>query len=404
MRRALSVAVCCLSLAVPATAQLKAPTKRPKLAVDADTNDARQYYNYGLQQLERDPQAAADAFYWAARINPGWADALYARRVALLLRQPSILQRYWFGDSRTLRSKEVRQIDSLWYQALTQNPFLYEKLDRAIYDGWVKKWSEDYVGPGGSGANEVQYHLDNYLRQLDPELRAYLAYYDGRFDDALKLWADATKRAKYKASYRVLRGKLFYQTGNVDSAYAEFTQALDEMRKRDKKDMVYIYESKALVEQAIGMIHERHDSLTLAREAYGRALQEDLSYYPAHVHLGYVALSLKDTATALSEMDLAVQIRADDPLLHYVYGYTLGTAHKYAECETQLKKAAELEPLFALPHAVLGEIYEQQNKPQDALKEYKEYLTRAARTDTRHDNVQARVTALSSVSTSGALE
>jgi Flp pilus assembly protein TadD len=404
MFRALYVALCCVVLAAPATAQLKAPTKRPKLNVDADTNDARQYYSYGLQQLERDPQTAADAFYWAARINPGWADALYARRVALLLRQPNILQRYWFGDSRTLRSKEVRQIDSLWYQALTQNPFLYEKLDRAIYDAWVKKWAEDYVGPGNSGAMEVQYQLQNYLRQLDPELRAYLAYYDGRFDDALKLWADATKRAKYKAYYRVLRGKLFFQTGNVDSAYTEFALALDEMRKRDKKDLVYVYESKALVEQAIGMIHERHDSLAAARDAYGRALQEDLSYYPAHVHLGYVALALKDTATALNEMDLAVQIRADDPMLHYVYGYSLGSAHKYTECEAQLKKAAELEPLFALPHAALGEFYEQQNKPQDALKAYREYLARAARTDTRRENIQARVTALSAVSTSGALQ
>lgn len=403
MSRVLSVALC-FFLAVPATAQLKAPTKRPSLGVDADTNDARQYYNYGLQQLERDPDAAANAFYWAARINPGWAEALYARRVALLLRQPNILQRYWFGDSRTLRSKEVRQIDSLWFQALTQNPFLYEKLDRAIYDAWIKKWSEDAVGPGNGGALEVQYELQNYLRRLDPELRAYLAYYDGRFDDALKLWADATKRAKYKAYYRVLRGKLFFQTGNVDSAYAEFTQALDEMRKRDKKDLVYVYESKALVEQAIGMIHERHDSLSAAREAYGRALQEDLSYYPAHVHLGYVALSLKDTATALNEMDLAVQIRAEDPMLHYVYGYTLGTAKKYAECEAQLKKAAELEPLFALPHAVLGQIYEEQQKPQDALKSYREYLARAARGDTRREGIQARVTALSSSATSGALQ
>ena len=404
MFRALYVGLCCVVLAAPATAQLKAPTKRPRLNVDADTNDARQYYNYGLQQLERDPQTAADAFYWAARINPGWADALYARRVALLLRQPNILQRYWFGDSRTLRSKEVRQIDSLWYQALTQNPFLYEKLDRAIYDAWVKKWSEDAVGPGNSGAMELQYQLQNYLNRLDPELRAYLAYYDGRFDDALRLWGDATKRAKYKAYYRVLRGKLFYQIGNVDSAYSEFTLALEEMRKRDKKDLVYVYESKALVEQAIGMIHERHDSLAAARDAYGRALQEDLSYYPAHVHLGYVALALKDTATALNEMDLAVQIRADDPMLHYVYGYSLGSAHKYMECEAQLKKAAELEPLFALPHAALGEFYEQQNKPQDALKAYREYLARAARTDTRRDNIQARVTALSAVSTSGALQ
>jgi tetratricopeptide repeat protein len=403
MSRVSCVALCCLFLAAaPATAQLKAPNKRPKLESGADTNDANAYYRFGLEQIRRDPGAAADAFYWAARINPGWAEALYARRVALLIDQPRRLEKYLQGDQRTHQSKDVRQIDTLYYRALTQNPFLYEKLDRVMIDAMIKKWAEDYVGPGNSGASEVEYYLQSGLPQSGPELRAQLAYDDGRFGEALKLWADAMKRSKYKSYYHIWRGKLFYQMGNVDSSYAEFTQALDELHTRDKKDIVYLYESKALLEQAIGMIHERHDSLTAAREAYGRALQEDLSYYPAHLRLGYLALTLKDTATALNEMDMAVQVRGDEPMLRYAYGYTLLVAHKYPEAEAQLRKAIELEPLFAMPRAVLGQLLEEQHKPQDALRAYQDYMTYAAFSEPRRAEVKARIAALSSGNTSGA--
>jgi len=404
MHRVWYVASCCLLLALTASAQLKAPSKRPKLAAGADTNDARQYYDYGIEQLRRDPGTAADAFYWAARINPGFAEALYARRVALLLDQPNRLMRYWAGDQRTLQSKDIRQIDSLYFRALVQNPFLYERYERAIFDAMIKKYAEDYVGPGNSGAQEVEYYIQTYVRQQGPGTMASIAYADGNFEEALKYWASAIKGTKEKAAYRIRRGKLFFQLGEVDSAYTEFSLALEELRKRDKKDLVYVYESKALLEQALGMIAERHDSVTAAREAYGRALEEDLSYYPAHVHLGFLALTMKDTATALNEMDLAVQIRGDEPQLRYMYGFTLATAHKYAEAETQLRKAAEIEPLYAMPHAILGQLYEEQNKPDEALKSYKEYLVRAALSDARRNQVQARLTALSSGKAGGGLQ
>ena len=62
---------------------------RPKNAV-ADTNDARAYFDYGVEVFETEPNAAASAFYWAARIDPGMADALYARRAAVLMSDPGL--------------------------------------------------------------------------------------------------------------------------------------------------------------------------------------------------------------------------------------------------------------------------------------------------------------------------
>src|SRR5690348_18430900 len=90
-------------------AQDRAPD-RPRLETSADTNDAYAYYNLGLAKLDRDPDKAADAFYWAARLNPGWAEAYYARRVALLLKDPRRPLRYRDGDKGTVRPKQLQQI------------------------------------------------------------------------------------------------------------------------------------------------------------------------------------------------------------------------------------------------------------------------------------------------------
>src|SRR5262249_31280120 len=76
-------------------AQEKAPN-RPKLPAGADTNDAHAYYDFALSKLNKDDDAAADALYWSTRLEPMWADAFYARRIALLLSDPRRLENYWF--------------------------------------------------------------------------------------------------------------------------------------------------------------------------------------------------------------------------------------------------------------------------------------------------------------------
>ena len=118
-----ALALVLLSLPLQAQKKEKEP-KRPRLEAGADTNDAAAYYEFGRSQLKRDPDAAADAFYWASRLNPGAAEPYYGRRVALLLTDPRRLDRYWSGDRRTVNSDEIKRIDSLQLRALEINPFL----------------------------------------------------------------------------------------------------------------------------------------------------------------------------------------------------------------------------------------------------------------------------------------
>jgi hypothetical protein len=108
--------------------------ERPELPAGSDRNDPWSYYRLAQSQLRDDPEKAANAFYWAARLNPTWAEPFYGRRVALLLRDPRRLSRYMRGDKGVIRSRETQAIDSLYLQALTLNPFLGPQLDHMILD------------------------------------------------------------------------------------------------------------------------------------------------------------------------------------------------------------------------------------------------------------------------------
>src|SRR5215208_3140919 len=107
-----------------------------------------------------------------------------------------------------------------------------------------------------------------------------------------------------------------------------------------------------------------------------------------------LALDTKDSVTALSEMDLAVQIRPEDPGLRYLYGFTLSEVGRRAEAQQQFLKAIEYDSVYAAPRHGLARILETEGKPQEALAHYRAFLSLAAQRDLRRNEAEARVVAL----------
>ena len=379
MRRLLVAIALLASAATPSAAQrLGPPEQRPRLAAGADTNDANAYYALGVARFEHQPKEAAAAFYWAARLNPAWGDPLYARRAALLMASPLRLRQVMTGDRKALRSDEMRRLDSLQFRALMWSPFLYRKLDRAMFVAYVR----DAVTHGDrSSSVELDYAIDSYLRQAGSETRGWLAYSDGNLPAALSHYGHALSSARDKAAIRLDRARIFSMQNQVDSATAEFNLALDEMRKQDQKDLVVFYNSKALAEYSIAVLREGADDPTGARDAYGRALQEDLSYYPAHLRLGLLALGLKDTTTAISELALASQLAPDEPHIRYVNGFVLFASGHVDDGIAELRKAIELEPFYALPYILLGQVEERAGRGKEAEAAYQQFLDHASAND-----------------------
>jgi tetratricopeptide (TPR) repeat protein len=390
------VALASLAAISPLSAQKKGGLpKRPKLQFTTDTNDAAAYYQLGQQALERDPRLAADAFYWATRLNPNSAEAFYGLRTARHLSDMWRFKRYMEDDRKTIESRDVKQIDSLLARALMLNPFLYRKFDHLMFRSYIHH-AVNSSSPGSERpmSSEIDHWIDLWLQRSGPETRAWVAYGEGRFALALRSYADAMKGTKRQAYLRTERGRIFFLVGNADSALAELKLALDELRNKDSKELVRLYDSKAVLEHSIAKIHEARNDVAAAREAYGRALEEDLAFYPAHFQLANLAFQAGDTTTGLSEMELAVQINGDDAVLRLVYAYVLSAAKRYADAEAQLTKAIEVEPYFPNLYHVLGQVYEAQKKRAEALAQYDAFLQRASMSHPMREEATRRASAL----------
>jgi tetratricopeptide (TPR) repeat protein len=304
-----------------------------------------------------------------------------------------MMARVMEGDRRALESPEVKRLDSLQFRALMLSPFLYRRLDRRMFVAYIR---DDAIRRARSvgqdpSPTELEFNIERYLNAAGPGMRAWAYYGDGNFTAALESYAQALDRTRNKAYVRLERGRIFGMRGASDSAVVEMRLALDELRKQDQNDLVVLYDSKAMTQYSIATLLEGDGNVDGAREAYGEALQEDLSYYPAHMRLGLLALGKKDTATALSEMALAAQIAAGEPHIRYVNGYVLGATHHLPEAVKELNTAVELEPYYALPYLLLGQVHEMMSHGPEALASYQAFLARAAQTDAQRQLATERV-------------
>lgn len=360
------------------------------MPAQADTNDAHAYYDFAIDLLGRDDAKAVDALYWATRLEPTWADAYYARRIAMHLSDPRRLRRYWSGDRGTIESDDVRRIDSLYYRALTIDPFVSQRLDRRLFETAADEIAKE---TGGDPA-QVRVVVEQEMNSWPAANRAWHAYIDGRSIDAVRLYADAIKADERSGSPHVDRARVFFSMKMPDSALAELTTAIANLHRRDPKDAAYVFRSEALAHHSVGVIQEKLGNVEAAREAYRHALASDPSYTPAHLQLAHLALDRKDTTGALAEMDLALQLRPDDAAIRYLYGLALAAAGKNELAETHLRRATQLNTVFAAPHFALASVLEAQHNTSDAAAEYRAFLARASRDDTRRSRAVARLEAL----------
>ena len=405
--RALALCVAVAAVAAPLAAPLDSlhaqrarkeerEPRRPRFTIARDSNSAGAYYYHGMSILGSKPTEAADAFYWASRLDPEWADPLYARRVALHLADAGQLADYYRGLGGGSYRDEWKRIDSLQHRALLLDPFLYRRLDKdlleRVIDEMVVRNDRDNGGDGST--------MPVRLRSRDaafgnPRFAGWLAYGEGRFGEAIGYYATALKRHPKAYDIHSDRADAFFLMAQYDSAIASLGKFEEEMRKVDDKKLLPFYDSKAFVEYEIGRAHVARGDLAAAREAYGRALTEDLSFYMAHAALAEVALAQHDTATALSEYDLAVQIKGDEPGLRYRYGAMLFAAAKYDAAAEQFQRSIEADPWYAKPYFPLAYIRDGQGNDAEATRYYEGYVTRAPAADgARVDEARRRLAEL----------
>ena len=183
-------------------------------------------------------------------------------------------------------------------------------------------------------------------------------------------------------------------SGKPDSAAAEIAALLAQLRAEDAKSLGNGYESKELLEYAMGLLELRRGRTKAAHDAFGRAAVENAAFSPAHAMLGEMALTAHDGATALLEYGLATETDSSD--VEYIAG--LGRAYQVtnhgSDAVAQFRRAVALEPMYASPYVLLGSALQDTGDKTGAVAAYSKFLMHATQSDYRRADIERKIQAL----------
>jgi tetratricopeptide (TPR) repeat protein len=345
-----------------------AQDSRPRIAKGADPNDWEAYYDAGIKELDRDLRSADSAFAFASRLRPDRAEPLYARWVAFWAGDSPRFARYLSGDEKVMREPEVVQAESLRIRAFRRNPFVHQGLVMYAYDRLPGRFRDNAITRGwiSLGRAELPRALSAFgqLVERDPRQYGYL---------------------------RFVRASAFVNIGRLDSAVAEVTALLAQLRAADAQFLVSEYQSKELLEYALGLLHLQLGKPAAARDAFGRAVVENAAFAPAHAMLGRMVMSVRNAESAATDLKLAIDIDPADVEYILGYGRALQLAKRHEEAVAEFRKAVALEPLYAASHFALAFGLEVSGDKDGAVAAYKTFLDRAAKMDPQRATAERKL-------------
>jgi len=371
-----------LLICLAAQAEAQRAPRRPRLAADADTNDAVAYFQSGLAKVERDPGAAVAAFYWSARLDPSSPQTRYAQSVANLLGDPQRVVRWIRRDERTLSSPAVLAIDSLRLRAEMQDPFLHRGMEELVLMAYAANATERdmFVNQSSTtGRAGVVAATEQFFEREDPALRGLLYYSRGQLANAQLYWSIAM-RARDVAFLWAERGRTFYESRQPDSALFAYRNAM-RLSRRNQADALHLYESRTVWQYAIGRILEDQRNFGAARDAYEMAFAEDERYYPAMLRLGLMALQSGDTTGAVGALARATAATDVEFFALTTAAAVLSQIRRTDRAVPILRRATEVEPLASAGWLLLGRELVNARDTSSAIAAYERYLALAPRND-----------------------
>lgn len=359
-----------LSCAGHAAAQKKGDVNflvRPPLPAEADSNSAYAYHWLGRQLLTTKPREAERAFHWAIQIDPAMAEAYQGQSIAILARNDGNYARFLQRTFDPRKRPELARADTLLAEARVRDPFL----DQQLQIDMIREQDASAFAAVRAAAREEA--------SRQPEAAMALAWLEQNDAAMLAATERALARAPKGQELRLLRGFAFARLGAHVNAIAEFDSVLVSRRRREDTTTVPVYDSKAMLEYIIGRLQLRAGNRAAAREAFARALTDDLGFRYAHVQLAEMAAEDGDAAMALNEYETAITASPGDSWIRYRYALRLMEARRWSDAERELTAVRTAAPLFAAPLLPLARIKESAGDDDAAAALYRTFLAIAPR-------------------------
>jgi len=126
----------------------------------------------------------------------------------------------------------------------------------------------------------------------------------------------------------------------------------------------------------LGTYYYRDGRFETAASLFQRALRANPDSFVAQVNLGGALISLGDYPRAIAENTKALAMRPDDSLAHAQMGQALFYLMRYDEALSHLENVKRVDPMsFTLPGIFIGQIHEIQGRKEQAIADYKEFLS-----------------------------
>jgi tetratricopeptide (TPR) repeat protein len=196
----------------------------------------------------------------------------------------------------------------------------------------------------------------------------YLGYYglggvlrdQGRFDEAVTFYGDATRLSpRYAGAHSGLAG-VFLRQGRINEAITELTEAI--------RLSPAIAEDRISLGIALNKLGKSADGAAALLEAI--RLEPDSA--DAHYNLGIVYAGMGQTDDALAQFDLAVRLEPDRPEAHYNLGSALAVQGKMSEAIAEFTKALQLRPNYGSAHNNLGSALASMGRIDEAITHFSE--------------------------------
>lgn len=343
---------------------------RPPLGPGADRNDWEAYFDRGAKLFREAPEEASPYLYWASRLDPARAEPYFARWSSYLFRSKNEdVFAYLRSDPALWRRPDFLAADSLRTRALMRNPFVHRGLEALAWD-----------------------RLPGTYNDGSRDLRAWIAYTEGKFPQAIAMYTRTIERGGARAVWtRYDRALASVAAGDMPAALADLKTLVEELRKRDEKQTLSFYASKHQLLYMIGLIHSQMGNQPASRESFGEAIVEDAAFAYGWAGLAALSRGARQNAQAAGEYEQALLLAPVDGYLHYLQGLTLFDLQRYDGAAQALERAIVLEPHYAPPYYMLGRVRERQGREPEAIPHYERFVQRATVKDPIAKNVRFRL-------------
>ncbi len=111
------------------------------------------------------------------------------------------------------------------------------------------------------------------------------------------------------------------------------------------------------------------------RSAAQKALELDDTSAEAHVVMSLMySVFAAEWSAAEREFRRALELRPNDPDVHFYYGSFLVGQERFQEAEVEIRKALELDPLAAAGHSIYGNLFLDTHRYDEAISAYQKAL------------------------------